>query len=147
MSDRGAEEANQRREFLLHMAERAHDRSKEFQLHSNDAAARDAQEAIKAALAINGGAAIGVLAFVGALAGRSNVTFPELMALAYSVAWFAGGVLAAGLMAAAAYFTNSLYARATATLNISTNRRSWWKLRNHPSSFAEPEFVTGWRLG
>ena len=57
------------------------------------------------------------MAFVGALAARRNVAFPELLALAYSAAWFAGGVFAAGLMAAVAYFTNSFYSAGYRAMN------------------------------
>jgi len=103
------EARRQQHDQEIRVAERAHDRSLQFELKLIEAATRDAQEAIKAALAINGGAAIGVLAFVGALASRKNINSQELTSLAYSVAWFALGVFAGGLMAAAAYFTNSFY--------------------------------------
>jgi hypothetical protein len=46
----------------IRAAERAHDRSGELQLKLVDAATADAREAMKVALAINGGAAIAVLA-------------------------------------------------------------------------------------
>lgn len=91
-------------------AEHAHDRSKELQFKLIDAATRDAQEAMKVALAINGGAAIAVLAFLGAVASREVWVLVLIRDLFYSLFWFAAGVFSASVTAACAYFSNSLYA-------------------------------------
>jgi hypothetical protein len=90
-------------------AERAHDRAKEFELQLMEASTRDAQEAMKVALAINGGAAIAVLAFVGTLGSRSHDTLMKLIPVTYSLFCFAAGVFSAAMTAACAYFANSYY--------------------------------------
>jgi hypothetical protein len=94
-------------EMTIRAAERAHDLTKEYELTIIDAATRDAQEAVKVAVAINGGAAIAILAFVS----THNADYlAKLFPIAYSLFWFAAGVIFAALTAGCAYLSNSFYA-------------------------------------
>src|SRR4051812_39835989 len=79
----------------MRAAERAHDRSKGYQLKLLDAATRDAQEAMKVALAINGGAAVAVLTFSGAVAYKGGIGLAYLIYAMISLGLFAAGVLLA----------------------------------------------------
>lgn len=106
-----------RHDVNIRAAERAHDRAKEFQLKLIDAATRDAQEAMKVALAINGGAAIAVMALVGAFGSRDIATLIKIADVFDSLFLFAGGVLAAAVTAACAYLSNSCYAASHHHLN------------------------------
>lgn len=93
----------------IRAAERAHDRIRAYELKLIEAATRDAQEAIKVALAINGGAAVAILAFTGAIAYRAGVRLDELKYVLIALGCFAVGVVFAAATAACAYFSNSLY--------------------------------------
>lgn len=57
-------------EMHVRAAERAHDDEKEFGSAANSAAVKTAEEAIKAALLINGGSSVAMLAFIGTLVSR-----------------------------------------------------------------------------
>src|SRR2546421_13114744 len=93
----------------LRAAERAHDDVNDLRKRLIDASARDAQEAIKIALLINGGAAVAILAFIAGIVGRTNISLSDLRSVAHSLFWFAGGIVVAGITAACAYVANSLY--------------------------------------
>jgi len=88
-------------------AQRAHDRSYEFFYKVNDAVIRNADAALRAALLINGGAAVAVLAFIGALASKDRIHL-SLGDVANSLIWFGYGVSAAVAAMALSYFTNYL---------------------------------------
>lgn len=103
MSDQGQYERN------LRAAERAHDLANDLGMRMNEASARDAQEAIKIALLINGGAAVAMLAFIAGIVGRTNIGLSDLGSVAHSLFWFAGGIVLAGITAACAYLANGLY--------------------------------------
>ena len=103
MSDQNQYERNMR------AAERAHDLANDLGMRMNEASARDAQEAIKIALLINGGAAVVILAFIAGIVGRTNISLSDLRSVAHSLFWFAGGIVLAGITAACAYVANSLY--------------------------------------
>jgi hypothetical protein len=94
-------------EMTIRAGERAHDLTKEYELTLINAATRDAQEAMKVALAINGGAAIAVLAFMST---KNADLLIKLFPVIYSLFWFAAGVIFASLTAGCAYLSNSLYA-------------------------------------
>lgn len=67
------------------------------------------QAAIRTMLALNGGAAVAMLAFIGHLAtGDAALTIPTF---AGCLSLFAGGALAAGLVSGGTYLTQWLYAR------------------------------------
>jgi hypothetical protein len=94
-------------EMTIRAGERTHDINKEYELTLLNAATRDAQEAMKVALAINGGAAIAVLAFMST---KNPDILAKLFPIFCSLFWFAGGVIFAALTAGCAYLSNSLYA-------------------------------------
>jgi hypothetical protein len=93
----------------LREAERAHDLVNDLGKRMTEAACRDAQEAIKVALLINGGAAVAILAFISTM-GRNGFSLPDLRAVSNSLFYFAGGIVSAGITAAFAYLANGLYA-------------------------------------
>jgi hypothetical protein len=104
MSDQGEYDRNQR------AAERQHDHIDDLRKRLTEASTRDAQEGIKVVLLVNSGAAVAILAFIGALASRSGVTLANLKAITSSLYWFSGGIISSGVTAAFAYLSNSLYA-------------------------------------
>jgi hypothetical protein len=104
MSDQGESDRNQR------AAERQHDSIEDLGNRLTEASTRDAQEAIKVVLLINGGGAVAILAFIGALASRTGITLVNLKAITSSLYWFSGGIISSGFTAAFAYLANSLYA-------------------------------------
>ena len=90
----------------LEEARRAHDRARDFELSTNEAAINSGQLAIRTAVLINGGAAVAVLAFLGGLAGQGIISVRDLGRIANSLLWFGGGVFLGGLGLALAYFTD-----------------------------------------
>jgi hypothetical protein len=104
MSDQSAyEAAKYAHELKLRQAERAHDRNDEMADIFNQSADKNSQAAIRIVLAINGGAAIALLAFVGGLASRTNCDPRQLSIITNQLKWFAYGVLVSCLAAASAY--------------------------------------------
>jgi len=103
MSDQQSYEANQR------AAERAHDHSNDLGKRLVDASARDAQEAIKVVLLINGGAAVAILAFMGSIVSKGGYSIAELKSVSHSLYWFIAGIVGAGVTSGCAYFCNSYY--------------------------------------
>jgi hypothetical protein len=61
---------------------------------------------------INGGAAVAVLAFIGALVRENGVSIKQIASVSSSLLWFGGGVAAAAWALALSYFTNYCYASA-----------------------------------
>jgi hypothetical protein len=101
--------------------ERLHDRYLSMGDSFNENASKDAQAAIRIALVINGGAAAGVLAFLGGLAARDRLPLSELSNISHHLKWFIYGVIAAGLAAACAYVVNYCYAAHFLTRTYSYN--------------------------
>ena len=93
-------------EMHVRAAERAHDDEKEFGSAANSAAVKTAEEAIKAALLINGGSSVAMLAFIGTLVSRDVRSAAQLTTITKPLLCFGCGVAASVLAAAAAYFTN-----------------------------------------
>jgi hypothetical protein len=87
-------------------AERAHDQNAEFVKDVNLAVIKNADSAVKALILINGGAAISVLTFVGALATKDRISTSDLSIIAASLLWFALGLVTTALTACFAYLTN-----------------------------------------
>jgi hypothetical protein len=71
--------------------------------------------AVRTALLINGGAAIAVLAFIGALVREGGVSVKQIANISSGLLWFGGGVAAASWALALSYFTNFCYGRAERT--------------------------------
>jgi hypothetical protein len=93
-------------QLRVRAAERAHDTETEFSRAANAATIKNAEEAIKAALLINGGSSVAMLAFIGTLVSRDYLTPVQIAEITKPLIWFAWGVGAAMIAAAAAYFTN-----------------------------------------
>jgi hypothetical protein len=88
-------------------AQREHDLLREHAIKINEAAATSANQALRTALLINGGASVAMLAFIGGLVSNGKVLVgSQLATLAAPLVWFAIGVAFAGLATAFAYFTN-----------------------------------------
>lgn len=85
-------------------AERHHDELDAYAKQTNDAAIQSGQLALRMSMLVNGGAAVAVLTFLGALS--STVGMQEVSRLASTIEWFAWGVGAAVLGMAFGYLTN-----------------------------------------
>ena len=74
---------------------------------SNKAAIDNANHALRTLILINGGAAIAILAFLGAvISSDTNQFADDIVVVTSPIAWFAWGVALATLGMAFAYFTN-----------------------------------------
>jgi hypothetical protein len=100
-------------------AERAHDELEDFRKQNNEAAIRSGEVALKTVLLVNGGAAVAILAFLGAIASRERITTSQLSGVASTIGWFAAGVALGVVALAFAYLTN-LYMANTAASKIRT---------------------------
>jgi hypothetical protein len=109
MTDLTPTPAREKWELTKQAAERAHERSDEYILKRNKAVLTNAETVVRSLILINGGAAISVMTFVGALAAKPSVPGDQISAIARGLEWFAGGALAATVTAAFAYLTNYLY--------------------------------------
>jgi hypothetical protein len=85
---------------------REHDRAKDFEDKTNEATITSGQVALRTSVLINGGAAVAVLAFIGALVGNDRVGLAQVGKMAGSLMWFAAGVAAAGAALGLSYCTN-----------------------------------------
>jgi hypothetical protein len=125
-------------QMRVRAAERAHDTETQFGNDANAAAIKSAEEAIKAAVLINGGSSVAMLAFIGTLVSRDYLSPSQIAAITKPLIWFASGVGAAMIAAAAAYFTNLFIAGAS-------NHRA----REYEAPFIRvtPESRRGGRIG
>ncbi|MGE5268104.1 MAG: hypothetical protein ACM3JG_00385 [Thiohalocapsa sp.] len=99
-------------ELIIRAAERAHDFSNELRLKAMEVSTRDATEAMKVTLAINGATGIAVLTFLAAPIKEKDIFSRLLSAAIGSFGAFAVGVLCAMVTAGSAYICNSYYAAA-----------------------------------
>jgi hypothetical protein len=90
----------------VRVAERAHDAETEFGASANAAAVKNAEEAIKAAILINGGSSVAMLAFIGTLVSRDVLSVGQLAQITKPLLCFGWGVAASIVASAASYFTN-----------------------------------------
>jgi hypothetical protein len=67
--------------------------------------------AIRTVMLINGGAAVSVLAFIGALVRQDGVTVMQVAGVSGSLLWFAAGVAAAAWALGLSYCTHFCYVR------------------------------------
>jgi hypothetical protein len=88
---------------------RAHDRLHSYREATNEAIIKAGEVAIRTVMIVNGGAAVSVLAFLGALAHQEDVTVKDMAGISSSLLWFGGGVAAAAWALALSYFTNYCY--------------------------------------
>jgi hypothetical protein len=91
---------------------RVHDRSRRISEAFNEAVIKAGEVAIRTVMLINGGAAVSMLAFIGALVRQDGVTVKQVAGVSGSLLWFAGGVAAAVFALAHAYCTNYCYVSA-----------------------------------
>jgi hypothetical protein len=94
----------------VRIAERAHDTETAFGAATNAAAVKNAEDAIKAALLVNGGSSVAMLAFLGTLISQHVLSSEQLGNAVKPLSYFGGGVAAAIIASAGAYFTNLLIA-------------------------------------
>lgn len=76
-------------------------------------AVKNAEEAIKAVLLVNGGSCVSMLAFIGTLASRDLLTATQLSGAIRPLFWFGGGILAAIIASVSTYFMNVMRANAS----------------------------------
>ena len=89
------------------IAERYHYKETVYAEWSNKAAIDNANHALRTLILINGGAAIAILAFLGAvISSDTNQFADDIVVVTSPIAWFAWGVALATLGMAFAYFTN-----------------------------------------
>jgi hypothetical protein len=88
---------------------RVHDRSRRVSEATNEAVIKAGEVAIRTVMLVNGGAAVAVLTFIGALVRQDGVTVKQVAGVSGSLLWFAGGVAAAVCALALSYFTNYCY--------------------------------------
>ena len=89
-----------------------------FDLGQHGAAFEAANGALRAAILVNGGAAVAVLTFLGGLAKDK----PALaLAMSGSLGWFGGGVLIAAIATGLAYTTQLAYAKQKRKAGIALN--------------------------
>ena len=91
-------------------AQRSHDRWHKVIDTMNDAAVKASEAALRAAILINGGAAVSVLAFIGGLASKELIKIERLADVATSLLIFAFGVAAATFGIGLSYLTHFLSA-------------------------------------
>ena len=90
---------------------RVHDRSRAYMELTDEAVIKGGEVAVRTAMLINGGAAVAVLAFVGALVREDGVSVKQIAGISSSLLWFGGGVAAAAWALALSYFTNYCHGR------------------------------------
>jgi hypothetical protein len=86
-------------------AHREHDKGREFHTYINKSAMEGANLALKTLVLINGGAAVAILTFLGALAGKDKADFAQIGIVAYTLRYYATGVALAVAGMAFAYLT------------------------------------------
>jgi hypothetical protein len=82
------------RDEAFRNAVRVHDRLDTLFDFYNEHADRHAHAVIRILLALNGGAAVTLLAFTSGLAARANIPFDKIAAITSQLSWFVLGVLA-----------------------------------------------------
>jgi hypothetical protein len=90
---------------------RVHDRSRRISEATNEAVIKAGEVAIRTVMLVNGGAAVAVLAFIGALVRQDGVTVKQIAGVSGGLLWFAGGVAVAVWALALSYFANFCYVR------------------------------------
>jgi hypothetical protein len=86
-------------------AQRAHDKSNDFHTYTNKSAMDAANLALRTLVLINGGAAVAILAFLGAIASKDKIDFEQVSHVANTLRFYAVGVAFAVAAMALAYLT------------------------------------------
>ena len=100
-------------------AERAHENLTEFTRQNYEAAFKSGQIALRTVVLVNGGAAVAVLFFLGAIAARVSVA--QISIVASSLIWFVAGITCGLIALTCAYLTN-LY-----DANVGTSLSQTWQ--------------------
>ena len=127
----------QQLEGRIRIAERLHDTETSFGIAANAAAMQNAEEALKAALLVNGGSSVAMLAFLGTLVSQHFLSAVQLAAAIRPLMYFGSGVAAAIIASAGAYFTNPMIAGSSnrkernyevpfVRETTSSRRHAWW---------------------
>jgi hypothetical protein len=87
-------------------AQRAHDNSNDFHTYTNKAALDAANLALRTLVLINGGAAVAILAFLGAIASKDKIDLEQVSHVANTLRFYAVGVAFGVAAMALAYLTN-----------------------------------------
>lgn len=106
----GDEEATAREERRI--AEREHDIAIGRTRAIEEAAIIQLNNALRALFLLNGGAAVAILAFLGALVDKNKIGQAELVVVARTLIWFSIGVVLATVASLAAYTSNITQANA-----------------------------------
>jgi hypothetical protein len=93
-------------EMRVKAAQRTHDDERDFGMAANQAAVKNGEEVLKAALLINGGSSVAMLAFIGTLVSRDVISSAQLAEVTRPLLSFGAGVALSVFASAAAYFTN-----------------------------------------
>lgn len=93
-------------QLRLEETQRAHDRDAELHRTYFEAASKSAEVAVKTSVLVNGGAAVAVLGFLGAMLGKNVVTLTQVANVSASLVWFASGVAAGVAALALIYLMN-----------------------------------------
>ena len=87
-------------------AKRAHDANQDFRAEINKETVSASNLTLRTLVLINGGAAIGVLTFLGGVASKTSVDLARVGDVASTIKWFAFGVALAVAGMALAYLTH-----------------------------------------
>lgn len=104
-------------------AERAHDKSNAFHTYVNEATIEASNLALRTLVLINGGAAVAILAFLGAVASKDKVDFDQVGRVAGTLRFYAIGVACAVAAMAFAYLANFSWSPSKQRGIVSTNIR------------------------
>jgi hypothetical protein len=116
MSDPNYERQKWEHELKREDAKRAHDWRVEFFQRINNETITSGQLVFRTLLLINGGAAVSVLAFIGAIAAKDRVDFGQVKLVANALTWFAIGVAVTVAGLGLSYLTNYFTAAHSNTL-------------------------------
>src|SRR4051812_47084159 len=101
-----------RKEKQMQEAQTVHGQREALGKLLSEATTRTAQSGINILLAINGGAAVALLTFIGGLMVRMNITVSDISTMVSDLGWFTGGVGSATIVAMFTYLTDFFYAGA-----------------------------------
>jgi hypothetical protein len=115
MSDPNSDKAKRAAyDHNIEAAKRDHDGLDRFIEQMQPLVVKDAQVTIQSVILMNGGAAVSVLAFVGALAGKGEAHMERFQGVFDSLALFAAGVATGVICASLSYLTNYCVAMSAA---------------------------------
>jgi hypothetical protein len=124
-------------------AHREHDALRELKHSINESAMSYAAATVKFLLLINGGAAIAMLGFIGALLDKDKAPIGQVSDIAEGLVWFAAGVVAAALTSGFSYITNYCYA---GRLSVTSRLYERPYLQNTPASLRWGQIGVGFHI-